>query len=131
MKLEPLKLLLLKGLLFLIVGLMLWIYLQASYSKLLVSVSQELVSWLQHEGKGKTSLSLQGDMILYIPLGLISGEKKSMLAGRKDVRNIHYNSVILFALILFSPGLGFGKRNWVLIPSPSGCCLPTVRLPGI
>jgi hypothetical protein len=94
---------------------MLWIYFQPSYSKLLVSVSQELVSWLQGEGKEKTSIRLQGNMILYIPLGLISGEKKSILAGGRDVRDIHYNSVILFALILFSPGLGFGKRGWVLM----------------
>jgi hypothetical protein len=115
MKEKPLKLLLLKGLLFLIVGLMLWIYFQPSYSKLLVSVSQELVSWLQGEGKEKTSIRLQGNMILYIPLGLISGEKDSILAGGRDVRDIHYNSVILFALILFSPGLGFGKRGWVLM----------------
>jgi hypothetical protein len=115
MKTEPLKFLLLKGLLFLVVGLILWIYLQPSYSKLLVSVSQELVSWFQGESKEKTSIRLQGNMIFYIPLGLISSEKKSVFALGRDVRDIHYNSVILFALILFSPGLGFGKRGWVLM----------------
>ncbi|MGD0915448.1 MAG: exosortase H-associated membrane protein [Thermodesulfobacteriota bacterium] len=115
MKLEPLKLLLLKGLLFLIIGLVLWIYLQPSYSKLIVSVSQEVVTWLQGEGMEKTWIGLQGNMILYIPRGLIAGEKKNIFAWKRDIRDIHYNSVILFALILFSPGLGFGKRGWVLM----------------
>ncbi len=114
MKPKPLKLLLLKGFFFLIIGLMLWIYLQPSYSKLLASVSQELYSWFQGEGKKKTSIRLQGNMILYIPEGLISDEKKSIPVGRRDARSIHYNSVILFALILFSPGLRIGKKSWVL-----------------
>ena len=54
-------------------------------------------------------------MILYIPQGLISTERKNIPVGRRDVRSIHYNSVILFALILFSPGLGIRKRAWVFM----------------
>lgn len=115
MKPNPLKFLLLRGLLFLIVGLILWVYLQPSYSKLLVSVSQEMFSWLLGEGREQTSIRLQGNMILYIPLGLISGERENIPVWMRDVRGIHYNSVILFALILFSPGLGFRKRGWVLM----------------
>jgi hypothetical protein len=115
MKPKPLKLLLLKGFFFLIIGLILWIYLQPSYSKLLASVSQELHSWFLVDGKEKTWIRVQGNMILYIPQGLISREKENIPVGMKDVRSIHYNSVILFALILFSPGLGIRKRGWVLI----------------
>jgi uncharacterized membrane protein YecN with MAPEG domain len=115
MKPKSLKLLLLRGLFFLIIGLMLWIYLQPSYSKLLASVSQKLHSWFLVDGKEKTWIRVQGNMILYIPQGLISSEKKNIPVGMKDVRSIHYNSVILFALILFSPGLGIRKRTWVLV----------------
>jgi hypothetical protein len=115
MKPKPLKLLLLKGFFFLIIGLILWIYLQPSYSKLLASVSQELHSWFLVDGKEKTWIRVQGNMILYIPQGLISREKENIPVGMKDVRTIHYNSVILFALILFSPGLGIRKRGWVFI----------------
>lgn len=115
MKPRPLKLLLLKGLLFLMVGLMLWIYLQPSYSRLLASVSQKVYSWFHGEGKEKISIGLRGNMILFIPRGLISGDQKNVPVGRKDVRDFHYNSVILFALILFSPRLGFRKRVWVLM----------------
>ena len=115
MKPNPLKFLLLRGLLFLIVGLILWVYLQPSYSKLLVSVSQEMLSWLLGEGKEQTSIRLQGNMILYLPLGLISGGSQKIPGWMRDVRDIHYNSVILFALILFSPRLGFRKRGWVLM----------------
>ena len=120
MKPESLKSLLLKGLICLLVGAALWVFLRPSYSKLLVSVSQEMLSWIQGEGKEKTSLRLEGDMIVYIPVGLISGDKKSVLAGKRDIRDIHYNSVILFALILFSPGLRLRKRGWVL---PAGLAL--------
>ena len=115
MKPESLKSLLLKGLIFLLVGSALWVFFRPFYSKLLISVSQEMLSWIQGEGKEKTSLRLEGDMIVYIPVGLLSGDKKSVLAGKRDVRDIHYNSVILFALILFSPGLGLRKRAWVLL----------------
>jgi hypothetical protein len=115
MKPSPLKFLLLRGFLFLIIGLILWVYLQPSYSKLLVSVSQEMSSFFLGKGEEQTSIRLQGNMILYIPLGLISSEKKGILAGRRDIREIHYNSVILFALIFFSPGLGFRKRGLVLM----------------
>jgi hypothetical protein len=115
MKPKPLKLLLLKGLLFLVIGLMLWVCLQSYYSSLLISVSQELHSWFQGEGKEKTSIRHRGNMILYIPRGLILGEKQSPPVGMRDVRDIHYNSVILFALILFSPGLGLRKRIWTLM----------------
>ncbi len=34
--------------------------------------------------------------------------------GRREVRDLHYNSVLFFALVLFLPGLGLGKRLWVL-----------------
>jgi hypothetical protein len=115
MKPESLKSLLLKGLIFLLIGSALWIFFRPFYSKLLISVSQEMLSWIQGEGKEKTSLRLEGDMIVYIPVGLISGDKKSVLAGKRDVRDIHYNSVILFALILFSPGLGLRKRGRALL----------------
>jgi len=115
MKPESLKSLLLKGLVFLLIGSALWIFFRPFYSKLLVSVSQEMLSLIQGEGKEKTSLKLERDMIVYIPVGLISGEKKSTLAGKRDVRDIHYNSVILFVLILFSPGLGLRKRGWALL----------------
>lgn len=114
MKTEPLKFLLLKGLIFLVVGLILWIYLQPSCSKILVSVSQELVSWLEKKGREGTSIRLQENMIVYIPSGLMPGGEKIGVAGQRDVREIHYNSVILFALILFSPGLALRKRVWVL-----------------
>ncbi len=114
MKPESLKSLLLKGLIFLLIGSALWIFFRPSYSKLLISVSQEMLSWIQGEGKEKTSLRLEGDMIVYVPVGIISGDKRSVLAGKRDVRDVHYNSVILFALILFSPGLSLGKRGWVL-----------------
>jgi len=35
--------------------------------------------------------------------------------GMREVRDLHYNSVIFFALILFSPGIRPGKRVWVLV----------------
>ena len=103
---------LLKGVLFLILGSILWVYLQSSYSKLVVSVSQRLVSWTETDEK--TSVRLQGNNIVYIPMGLLSKEGKTV-QGKREVRDLHYNSVILFALILFSPGLGLGKRTGVLV----------------
>jgi hypothetical protein len=109
------KWLFLKFFLFLIVGLILWTYFQLSYSKLLISASQVVLSWTE---KGEeTSLRLQRNMILFIPLGLVSKEKKEadVPVGGRDVRSIHYNSVILFALIFFTPGISLGKRGWVLI----------------
>jgi len=114
MKTEPLKFLLLKGLIFLIAGLVLWIYLQPSYSRVLVSVSQGMVSWLEKKDGEGTSIRLQENMIVYIPSGLMPGGEKIGVAGRRDVRDIHYNSVILFALVLFSPGLALRKRAWIL-----------------
>ena len=110
---KPPKWLLLKGLLFLIFGLALWILVQPSYSRLLVSVSQMFLS--ATERNEKTSIRLQENMIVYVPVGLLTNEQKSVPAGKREIRDLHYNSVILFALILFSPGLAFGKRMWVLV----------------
>ena len=111
---RPLRGLFLSGFLFLILGLILWVsILQPPYSKLLVSVSQEVHSWI--ERKEKTLVRLEGDMIVYIPLGLATQEQKAVPAGKRDVREVYYNSVILFALILFSPGLRFGKRMWIFV----------------
>lgn len=109
---KPLKWLLLKGVLFLILGLILWILVQPSYSKLLVSVSQELVSLVEKD-EG-TSIRLQGSNIVYVPLGLIAKGQKPV-QGMREVRDLHYNSVIFFALILFSPGIRPGKRVWVFV----------------
>jgi hypothetical protein len=117
MKPRPVKWLFLRGLFFLILGLTLWVYIQPSYSKLLVAASQEMLSRL--EGRDKTAIRLESNMILYIPL-VFSAEKKEVPAGKRDIRDIHYNSVILFALILFSPGLSLGKRAWLL---PAGIAL--------
>jgi hypothetical protein len=110
---KPFKGLLLRGLLFLILGLILWIYLEPNYSRLLASVSQEVLSWV--EGKERTSIRIQDEMIIYVPLQWEDPGKKGIPAGKRDVRDLHYNSVILFALILFTPGLSFVKRGWVLL----------------
>jgi len=111
---RPLKRLLLKGFLFLILSLVLWVYvLQPPYSRLLVSVSQKVHSWI--EKKEKTLIQLQGDMIVFVPLGLATHEQKGIPAGKRDVRELDYNSVILITLILFSPGLGGGKRMLVFV----------------
>ncbi len=110
---RPLKWLFLKGFFFLAFGLILWVYLfEPPYSKLLVSASQSLVSSVEKDES--TSVRLQGTNIIYIPMGLVSKGQKTVQAMR-DVRELDYNSVILFALVLFSPGLGLGKRIWVFI----------------
>lgn len=110
---RPLKWLFLKGFLFLVIGLILWVYLfEPSYSRLLVSASQSLVSSIEKD-EG-TSIRLEGTNITYIPMGLVSKGQKAVQAMR-DVRELDYNSVILFALVLFSPGLRPLKRIWVLI----------------
>ncbi len=103
--------LLLRGSFFLILGLALWVFVQPSYSRILVSVSQRLVS--RTEKDEKTSIRLEGNNIVYIPMGLAAGGQKPVQAMR-EVRDLHYNSVIFFALALFLPGLGLGKRAWVL-----------------
>jgi hypothetical protein len=100
--------LLLRGSFFLILGLALWVYVQPSYSRILVSVSQRLVSWTE-----KTSIRLEGNNIVYVPMGLVAKGQKTVQAMR-EVRDLHYNSVIYFALALFLPGLKPGKRAWVL-----------------
>jgi hypothetical protein len=111
---RPLKRLLLKGFLILILSLVLWVYvLQPPYSRLLVSVSQKVHSWI--EKKEKTLIQLQGDMIVFVPQGLATQEQKRIPAGKRDVRELDYNSVILITLILFSPGLRGGKRMLVLV----------------
>ncbi len=110
---RPLKWLLLKGFLFLVIGLILWVLIQPSYSRLIVSVSQKSLSWI--ESREKTSLRLQGDNIVYIPVGRASKEQKTVPAGRRDVRDLHYNSVIFFALILLSPSLPLAKRMRALV----------------
>ena len=111
---RPLKRLLLKGFLFLVLSLLLWVYvLQPPYSRLLVSVSQKVHSWV--EKKEKTLIQLQGDMIVFVPQGLATQEQKGIPAGKRDVRELDYNSVILITLILFSPGLRAGKRMLVLV----------------
>jgi hypothetical protein len=109
---KPLKGLFLKGVLFLILGLILWVLVQPSYANLLVSVSQGLISLAEKE-EG-TSIRLQGSNIVYVPLGLIARGQKPV-QGMREVRDLHYNSVIFFALILFSPGIRLGKRVWVLV----------------
>jgi len=107
---RPLRWLFLKGFLFLVFGLILWVYLlEPPYSKLLVSASQSLVSWTEKDES--TSVRLQGNNIIYIPMGL--GQKP--VQAMRDVRELDYNSVILVALILFSPRLRLVKRIWVLI----------------
>jgi hypothetical protein len=110
MRLKPLRNLLLKGFLFLILGGILWAYLQPSYSQILVSASQKLLSWTEREEK--TSIRLQGNNIVYVPMGLPRGQR---VQGMREVRDLHYNSVIFFALILFSPGLGLRKRTAALV----------------
>ena len=107
------KRLLLKGFLFLLTGLALWVLVQSSYSRLLVSVSQMFLPAV--EKSEETSIRLQENMIVYVPVGLATKEQKSVPAGKREIRDLHYNSVILFALILFSPGLAPGKRAWVLV----------------
>jgi hypothetical protein len=109
---RPLRGLLLKGFLFLILGGILWVYIQPSYSRILVSVSQKLISWTEKDEN--TSIRLQGNNIVYVPMGLVSKGQKTV-QGMREVRDLHYNSVIFFALILFSPGLGLGKRMGVLV----------------
>ena len=110
---RPLRWLLLKGFLFLILGLLLWVLVQPSYSRLLVSVSQRVLSGIE---KGeKTSVRLQGNSIVYVPLGLGTDEQKPIPAGKREVRDLHYNSVIFFALVLVTPGLRFGKKIGVLL----------------
>ena len=109
---RPLRGLLLKGFLFLILGGILWVYIQPSYSRILVSVSQKLISWTEKDEN--TSIRLQGNNIVYVPMGLVSKGQKTV-QGMREVRDLHYNSVIFFALILFSPGLGLGKRIGVLV----------------
>jgi len=110
---RPLRRLLLKGMLFLGFGLILWVLTQPSYSRLLVFVSQRVLSVIETDEK--TSVQLQENNIIYVPVGLATGEQKAVPAGKREVRDLHYNSVILFALILFSPGLGLGKRVAVLV----------------
>jgi len=111
---RPLKRLLLRGFLFLILSLILWVYvLQPPYSKLLVSVSQKVHSWI--EKKEKTLIQLQGDQIVFVPQGVATQEQKGIPAGKRDVRELDYNAVILLTLILFSPGLRAGKRMLVLM----------------
>ena len=110
---RPLKRLFFKGFLFLVFGLILWIYFfEPPYSKLLVSASQGLTSSIEKDEN--TSIRLQGNNIIYIPMGLVSKGQKAVQAMR-DVRELDYNSVILFALVLFSPGLRPVKRIWVFI----------------
>lgn len=94
-------------------GMVIWIYLQPSYSKLLVWASQKAISWV--ENKEKTSIILEGNKVIYTPLRLDLRDKKSGMVGKRDIREVHYNSVILFALILFSSRLSLEKRIWVLI----------------
>jgi uncharacterized membrane protein len=108
---RPLKGLLLRGVFFLILGLALWVYVQPSYSRILVNVSQKLLFWTEKDEN--TSIKLQDNNIVYIPMGLVSKGQKTV-QGMREVREIHCNSVIFFALALFSPGLGLGKRMWVL-----------------
>jgi hypothetical protein len=108
---RPLKGLLLRGIIFLILGLALWVYVQPSYSRILVTVSQKLLFWTEKDEK--TSVRLQENHIVYVPMGLVSKGQKTV-QGMREVREIHCNSVIFFALALFSPGLGPGKRMWVL-----------------
>ena len=103
--------LLLRGSFFLILGLALWVYVQHSYSRILVSVSQRLIS--RTEKDEKTSIRLEGNNIVYVPMGLVAKGQKTVQAMR-EVRDLHYNSVIYFALALFLPGLSLGKRAWVL-----------------
>ena len=110
---KPLKWVVLKGLLFLILGLILWVLIQPSYSKFLVSVSQRVLSGIE---KGeKTSIRLQENSVVYVPVGLATKEQKPIPAGKREVRDLHYNSVIFFALILFTPGLGLGRRIVALV----------------
>jgi len=108
---RPLKGLLLRGVFFLILGLALWVYVQPAYSRILVTVSQKLLFWTEKDEK--TSVRLQENHIVYVPMGLVSKGQKTV-QGMREVREIHCNSVIFFALALFSPGLGLGKRMWVL-----------------
>ena len=115
MKPKPLKLLLLKGFFCLVIGLLLWVMLQPSYSTVIASVSERLYSRVQSGDKEKTLIRIQGNMIAYIPRGLVSSGKENIPVGMKDVRSLTYNSVILFALVFFSPGLGIAKRGWVLL----------------
>ncbi len=110
---RPLKWLLLKGFFFLVLGLLLWVLVQSSYSQFLVSVSQRVLSGI--ETGEKTSVRLQGNSIVYVPVGLAAGGGKPVPAGKRDVRDLHYNSVIFFALILFTPGLGLGRRMGALV----------------
>ena len=60
------------------------------------------------------SIRLQKSNIVYVPLGLIAKGQKPV-QGMREVRDLHYNSVIFLALILFSPGIRLGKRVWVLV----------------
>ncbi len=113
MKAKPLKWLFLKGFFSLFLGLVLWVFLfEPPYSKLLVSASQSLVATVEKDES--TSVRLQGTNIIYIPIGLVSKGQKAIQAMR-DVRELDYNSVILFALVLFSPGLALVKRVWVFM----------------
>ncbi len=73
---------LLRGVLFLILGSILWVYFQSSYSRLLVSVSQILVSWTETDEK--TSVRLEGNNIVYVPMGLLSKEGKT-IQGKREV----------------------------------------------
>ncbi len=109
----PLRPLLLKGMLFLGLGLLLWVLVQPIYSRLLVTVSQGVLSAIEKDET--TFIQLQGNNIVYVPVGLATKEQKPIPAGKREVRDLHYNSVILFALVLFSPGLGLGKRAVVLV----------------
>ncbi len=115
MKPKSLNLLVLKGFFCLVMGLLFWVVLQPSYSKLIASVSEKMYPWVQGGDKENTLIRIKGNMIAYIPRGLISSGKENIPVGMKDVRGITYNSVILFALIFFSPGLGVGKKIWVFM----------------
>jgi hypothetical protein len=112
MRPKPLKGLVLKGFLFLALGLVLWVIVQPAYSRLLVRVSQAALSWTGE--REKTSIRLENSMILYVPVGLAEKGGKAVPAGKREVRDLHYNSVILFALVLFSPGLRARKRMGIL-----------------
>jgi hypothetical protein len=109
------KRLFLRFFLFLILGLIFWGIFQASYSDLLVSTSQRILSWL--EKSERTSLRIERGVIYIIPLGPGAGgkEKADFLKQGLFAMSLHYNSVILFTLFLLIPGIHPGRRVLSLI----------------
>jgi len=112
---RPVKWFFLRFFLSFLFGLFLWEIFQPSYSKLLISTSQ----WLLTPAKQgeETSLRLKGDILFFIPLGPVSEGKKEadfMVTGRY-IRSTHYNSMIFLTLILFTPGVRPIKRALELL----------------